>query len=220
MVTASDKPIRVILADDHPMLMAGFAAHLIQAGMDVVAQIKTAEEAIAQYFQLLPDVIVLDIRFGPGMTGLDAAKVILKRLSSAKIVIFSQFDQPAMAMQAYKLGAFAYLTKDSEPEILVEAINQANAGEKYVPQEMSNQFSRLNNGEDILLPQVVLDPRELDVFKMMAEGYTNIEIAKHFDLSERTISNTTQSIKEKLKTSRPAELTLIAIRNGLIIGYP
>jgi len=213
---AAKKRFRVILADDHPMLMAGFASHLRQEGMDIVAQAKTAEDAIEQYFLLRPDVIVLDIRFGPGMTGLDAAKEILRRHSEARIVFFTQFDQPAMAMQAYKMGAFAYLTKDSEPELLVEAIQQSMAGEKYVHPDMTNQFARMQMGEGFIHPQSLLDARELKVFVLMAEGYTNAEMATKMGCSERTINTVVVSVKEKLKTSRPAELVRIAIRNGLL----
>ena len=216
MSTATSKPIRVLLADDHPTLMAGFATVLTQSGMVVVAQVKTAAEAVEQFFRLNPDVIVLDVRFGPGMTGLDAARAILTRTSKAKVVIYSQFDQPAMAMSAYKIGVSAYVTKGSETDQLVEAIKQAHAGEKFVLPEMTTTFARMQLGEEALPPQFVLDTRELAVFKLMAEGSTNVEIAKQLDLSEKTISNTTQSVKEKLKTSRPAELTRIAIRNGLL----
>ena len=213
--SASSSPIRVLLADDHPTLMMGFATLLTQAGMVVVAQIKTAEEAIEQCFRLKPDVIVLDVRFGPGMTGLDAARAILARSAKAKIIIYSQFDQPAMAMQAYKIGVAAYITKGSETEVLIEAIKQVHSGEKYMLPAMTDKFARMQLGEGELPPQSILDARELTVFKLMAEGYTNIEIARQLNLSEKTISNTTHSVKEKLKASRPAELTRIAIRNGL-----
>lgn len=211
--------IRVLLADDHPMLMAGFAALLSDEGFEIVGQVKTPEEAIRHYFKQRPDVVILDIRFGPGMTGLDAAKEILTRDSQAKIVFFSQFDQPAMAQQAYKMGAFAYLTKDSEPELLIEAIRQAyEGGDVYMPPVMTDQIARLSIRDDSYKsPKELLDPRELSVFTMMAEGYTNVEMAEKLNLSEKTISNTTQSVKEKLGTTRPAEITRIAIRNGLLI---
>ena len=216
MPHTSSPPIRVLLADDHPTLIMGFASVLTSAGMIVVDQVKTGEDAVERFFALKPDVVVLDVRFGPGMTGLEAAKAILSRSSKAKVVIFSQFDQAAMAMQAYKLGVSAYVTKESDPDLLVEAIQSAHAGEKYVLPEMTNKLARMQLGEGELPPQSILDKRELDVFKLMAEGYTNVEIAKQLDLSEKTISNTTHSVKEKLKTSRPAELTRIAIRNGLL----
>lgn len=205
-----------MLADDHPLLMAGFAAALGDFGLEIVGQAKTAEDAIEQYFSVNPDVIVLDIRFGPGMTGLDAAKAILARSCSAKIVIFSQFDQPAMAMQAYKMGVFAYLTKDSDPTILAEAIKQAHSGDVFIPPMMSHQFARMsiNTGN---VPQAVLDERELQVFKLLAEGYTNSEIGEKLNLSPKTISLASQSIKDKLGISRPAEITRLAIKNGLLM---
>lgn len=198
--------------------MAGFASLLTDEGFEIIGQVKTPEEAIKQYFNLRPDVLVLDIRFGPGMSGLDAARSILTTSSQAKIVFFSQFDQPAMAQTAYKMGAFAYLTKDSEPDLLIEAIRQAYSGETYMPPEMSDQLARLSILDDShKSPLELLDARELGVFRLMAEGFTNLEMAEKLSLSAKTISNITQSVKEKLGTTRPAEITRIAIRNGLLI---
>ena len=90
------KSIRVMLADDHPIVMTGFAMSLAGVGMDVVGQAKTPEEAAAMYAELQPDVMVLDIRFGTELTGLDAAQDILKKFPAAKIVFLSQFDQDSL----------------------------------------------------------------------------------------------------------------------------
>ncbi len=216
MINSSSRPIRVLLADDHPLLMAGFAAALGDFGMEIIGQAKTAEDAVVQFFSLTPDVIVLDIRFGSGMTGLEAAKQILKKDSQAKIVIFSQFDQPAMALQAYKMGVIAYLTKDSDPEMLAEAIRQAHAGDVFIPPLISHQFARMSIG-DGKMPHSVLDERELQVFRLMAEGCTNTEIAEKLSLSPKTISIASQSVKDKLGVSRPADITRLAIKNGLLM---
>lgn len=216
MINGSSRPIRVLLADDHPLLMAGFAAALGDFGMEIIGQAKTAEDAVVQFFSLTPDVIVLDIRFGSGMTGLEAAKQILKKDSQAKIVIFSQFDQPAMALQAYKMGVIAYLTKDSDPEMLAEAIRQAHAGDVFIPPLISHQFARMSIG-DGKMPHSVLDERELQVFRLMAEGCTNTEIAEKLSLSPKTISIASQSVKDKLGVSRPADITRLAIKNGLLM---
>ena len=216
----SPSPIRVLLAGDHQVLMAGFASTLSAAGMVVAGQAKTPEDAISKYSELHPDVVVLDVRFGTSMTGMDAARSILLKSSQAKIVFFSQFDQRtdqlALVMQAYKLGALGYLTKDSDPDLVVEAIRQACSGQIYITPEISDRLARMSISGDTT-PQSSLDEREMAVFKMMAEGYKNVEIAGKLKLSAKTISNTSQSVKEKLGVNRPADITRLAIRHGLLL---
>ena len=216
-------PIRVLLADDHEVLMAGLDSTLSAAGLVVIGKAKAPEDAVEQYFALSPDVLVIDIHFGKSMTGMDAARSILRRASKenkAKIVFFSRLgrmtDQLALVMQAYKLGGIGYLTIDSPPGVVVEAIQQAYSGNVYITPEISDRLARMSVGVD-LTPQSLLDEREMIVFKMMAEGYTNVEMAEKLNLSAKTISNTSQSVKDKLGISRPAEITRLAIRQGLLV---
>ena len=102
------KSIRVMLADDHPIVMTGFAMSLACEGMDVVGQAKTPDEAGAMFGELQPDVMVIDIRFGTELTGLDAAEDILKKFPKANIVFLSQFDQDSLIKETYRLGARAF----------------------------------------------------------------------------------------------------------------
>ena len=122
------KSIRVMLADDHPIVMTGFAMSLAGVGMDVVGQAKTPDEAAAMYAELQPDVLVLDIRFGTELTGLDAAEDILKKFPAAKIVFLSQFDQDSLIKETYRLGARAFVTKDCDPADLATAVRHAADG--------------------------------------------------------------------------------------------
>jgi CheY-like chemotaxis protein len=119
------KKIRVMLADDHPIVMTGFAMSLEGQGLEVVAQARTPDEALAQYRQLQPDVIVLDIRFGEQLTGLDVAKQILAHTPSAAIVFLSQFDQDSLIKETYRLGGRAFMTKDCDPADLAAAVRRA-----------------------------------------------------------------------------------------------
>ena len=98
----------------------------------------------------------------------------------------------------------------------MEAIQQAYSGNVYITTEISDRLARMSVGVD-LTPQSLLDEREMIVFKMMAEGYTNVEMAEKLNLSAKTISNTSQSVKDKLGISRPAEITRLAIRQGLLV---
>jgi DNA-binding NarL/FixJ family response regulator len=204
-----------MLADDHPIVMTGFAMSLEEAGMKVVGQAKTPSEAAAMYAQEKPDVLVLDIRFGTELTGLDAAQNVLKADPNAKIVFLSQFDQDSLIKETYRLGAHAFVTKDCDPADLATAVRHAFEGKLYFPPQIAERLASLAVRGDVS-PQSQLDERGLEIFKLMAEGLTNAEIAERLNLSTKTISNISQSVKEKLGVHRQAYITRLAVKHGLI----
>ncbi|MFS2003920.1 response regulator [Duganella sp. CT11-25] len=207
--------IRVMLADDHPIVMTGFAMSLQGQGLDVVAQARTPEEALAEFLRLQPDVIVLDIRFGDQLTGLDVAKQILAQTPSAAIVFLSQFDQDSLIKETYRLGGRAFMTKDCDPADLAAAVRRAHEGELYFLPHIAERLANLSVRGDAS-PQSQLDERALEIFTLMAEGLTNAEIAEKLDVSTKTISNISQAVKEKLGVHRPAYITRLAVKHGLI----
>ena len=209
------KAIRVMLADAHPSVMPGFAMSLAAEGMEVVGQARTPDEAIGLYAECKPDVVILDIRFGTELTGLDAAQQILKADPHAKVVFLSQFDQDSLIKETYRIGAHAFVTKDCDPADLAAAVRQAHAGKLYFPPQIAERLASIAVRGDVS-PQSQLDERGLEIFKMMAEGLTNAEIAERLNLSTKTISNTSQSIKEKLGVERQAHITRLAVKYGLI----
>ena len=214
-VQTEQKQIRVMLADDHPIVMTGFAMSLGGVGMDVVAQAKTPDEAAALYAEQRPDVLVLDIRFGTELTGLDAARGILQRFPDANIVFLSQFDQDSLIKETYRLGARAFVTKDCDPAELATAVRAAHQGRLYFMPQIAERLANLSVRGDVS-PQSQLDQRGLEIFKLMAEGLTNAEIAEKLNLSTKTISNISQSVKEKLGVHRQAYITKLAVKHGLI----
>ena len=207
--------IRVLLADDHPIVMTGFAMSLSGEGMTVLGQVKTPQDAVQQFAALQPDVMILDIRFGAELTGLDAAKEILLAHPNANIVFLSQFDQDSLIKETYRLGAKAFVTKDCNPADLAIAVRRASAGELYFMPNIAERLANLSVRGDAS-PQTLLDERSLEIFKLMAEGLTNVEIAEKLDLSQKTISNVSQAVKEKLGIHRPALITKLAVKHGLI----
>jgi DNA-binding NarL/FixJ family response regulator len=204
-----------MLADDHPIVMAGFAMSLSEQGMEVVGQATRPAEAVSMYGEVKPDVLVLDIRFGAGLTGLDAAHQVLRAAPDAKIVFLSQFDQDSLIKETYRLGAHAFVTKDCDPAVLATAVRQAYEGKLYFLPQIAERLASLAVRGDVS-PQSQLDERGLEVFKLMAEGMTNAEIAERLNLSTKTISNISQSIKEKLGVDRQAYITKLAVKHGLI----
>jgi DNA-binding NarL/FixJ family response regulator len=214
-VQKEQKPIRVMLADDHPIVMKGFAMSLAAEGMEVVGQARTPEEAVAMYAKEKPDVAVLDMRFGTELTGLDAAQQILKADPRAKIVFLSQFDQDSLIKETYRIGAHAFVTKDCDPADLATAVQHAHEGKLYFLPQIAERLASLAVRGDVS-PQSQLDERGLEIFKLMAEGLTNAEIAEKLNLSTKTISNISQSVKEKLGVHRQAYITKLAVKHGLI----
>jgi two-component system, NarL family, invasion response regulator UvrY len=215
MSKLQEKRIRVLLADDHPIVMTGFAMSLESEGIEVVAQVKTPQDALAQFALLRPDVLILDIRFGAELTGLDVAREIFDSEPNARVVFLSQFDQDALIKETYRLGGRAFITKDCDPVDLASAVRRAFAGELYFLPVIAERLANLSVRGDGS-PQSKLDERGLEIFRLMADGLTNAEIAEKLDLSLKTISNISQLIKDTLGVHRPALLTKLAVKHGLI----
>jgi len=196
-------------------MMAGFETVLNSYGVKAVGKTTMPEEALRLYEEKRPDVLVLDIRFGEKMTGLDVAKEILKKFQDANIVFLSQFDQDSLIKEAYRIGARAFLTKACAADDLANAIQLAQRGEKFFLPEVATRLATIAIQGDTS-PQSKLDDREIAVFKYMARGLTNLEIADKMNLSPKTISNVSQTVKEKLGAHRPADITRLAVKHGLI----
>ncbi|MBK1712150.1 response regulator [Rubrivivax gelatinosus] len=208
-------PVRVLLADDHPVIIEGLRAALVRHDVEVVGQVECAQEVVSTYLEAKPDVLVLDVRFGPGPTGLDVARSLRERAPAARIVFYSQFDQDEVIREAYRLGAAAFITKNTLPAELAAAIHAAANGKTYFLPAIAERLALLGlRGEES--PRARLEARELDIFVQLATGATNNEIAERMGLSTKTISTIAQAVKEKLGVHRPAEITRLAMRYGLI----
>lgn len=208
-------PIRVLLADDHPLIMMGFTASLTEYGVEVIGQARTPEETVTRYRELNPDVLVLDMKFGEKLSGLDAAKEVLHRFPEAKVVFLSQFDQDCLVKETYRLGSHAFVTKSCDPEELAIAIQRVHQGDLYFLPEVAEKLAALSVRGDTS-PQSLLEEREIEIFTLIAQGLTIAEIAEKLNLSVKTISNTSQTIKDKLGIHRTADITLLAVKHGLL----
>jgi len=207
--------IKVLLADDHPLILEGLRNALTKQGMKVVGEVMAAGEVVPRVRQLRPDVAVLDVRFGPGPTGLDVARELLAQHPGSRVVFYSQFDQDEVIRDAYRLGGAAFVTKNQKPEVLFEAITVAAQGKTFFPPAIAERLAVLGlHGDES--PRSRLDARELEVFLHLARGLTNNEIAEQMGLSSKTIGMVGQVVREKLGAQRGADLTRLAVRHGLI----
>jgi two-component system invasion response regulator UvrY len=210
--------IKVILVDDHAVVRAGFRLLLSSVDhIDVVAEAERGEQACQLYLDKKPDVIVLDLSM-PGIGGLESIRRILLRDSTAKILVFSVHDEAVYVNRALAAGAKGYITKNTAPAILVEAIEKMAAGAIYIEQGLRESLPERNKDSDYRALIDSLSAREFDVFRLLAKGLTMHKISDELCLGYKTVANYGTQIKSKLKVSTTAELAHIAMVLGIMKG--
>jgi two-component system, NarL family, invasion response regulator UvrY len=208
--------IRVLLADDHAVVRMGFRL-LLQSNRDitVVAEAESGEAACQSYSELNPDVLIMDLAM-PGMGGLEALRRIRARHPQAKILALSAHDDPIHASRALYEGALGFLSKRSAPETLLEAVTAVAAGKRFLDSAVAQRLALGEIQGGTKSPVERLSEREFDVFVRLARGETVQGIAENLKLSPSTVGTHLYNIKQKLNVVNQSELTLIAIRHGLI----
>jgi len=208
--------IRVMLVDDHAVVRTGFRL-LLQSlpEVTVVAEAESGEVACQRYAELTPDVVVLDLAM-PGMGGLEALKRIRARHPQARVLALSAHDDPMHARRALQEGALGFLSKRSAPEALIEAVSTVANGRRYLDSALAQKLALAELEGAAKSPIERLSEREFEVFIRLASGATVQRIADDLKLSSSTVGTHLYNIKQKLDVVNQSELTLIAIRHGLI----
>lgn len=208
--------IKVLLVDDHAVVRAGFKLLLATSPtIEVIAEADRGEQAIQLYQQYLPDVIVLDLSM-PGMGGLETIRRIVQRDEKANILVFSVHDEQVYVNRAINAGARGYITKNSAPEILPEAIKCIQQGQQYVEQGLLKKTDYQPSDNDYQKIIQKFSAREFDVFRLLAKGLTAHKIAAELCLGYKTVANYATQIKKKLHVSSIAELAHIAVILGIM----
>ena len=209
--------IRVLIADDHPLVANALSSGIEDQQITVVGYTESADQVLPKYRELRPDVVVLDIRFGPesSANGLDIARSILAFDRQARVVFYSQFDSDEMLREAYLLGASAFLPKRTPLDDVITALSQVNQHGTYFLPAVATRMAMLSIKRDES-PQSLLEERELEVFRYLALGLETNDIAARMKLAPKTITNVRQAVKKKLNEDHPAKLALIAVRSGVI----
>lgn len=204
--------IAVVLADDHAVVRSALRALLDgQPDLEVVGEaedVAGARRAVADH---APDVLVLDVNMPDGL-GVDAVAGLRDDFPDTQVVLLTMERDIALARRALDDGALGYLFKDAAHLELVEAVRSAVRGERYIPAAVSAGLSR--DPEDGATQ--TLSPRETDVLRLMALGYTNREIGEQLDLSVRTVETHRAHIQQKLGLASRPELTRYALEHNLI----
>lgn len=211
------EPIRVMVVDDHPVWRDGLRADLEKDGAAVVvAEATDGGEAIDQARESMPEVVVMDLRL-PTVSGVEATRRIIEDLPHVKILVLSATGEEADVLEAVKAGAAGYMLKsDATAADVVEAVRKVNAGEPVFTPSLAglvlSEFRRLA-GRDPSEPG--LTPRENEILKFVAKGYTYREIGQKLFISTKTVQNHVQNILTKLQLRKRYELMRYAIQKGL-----
>ena len=209
--------IKVLLADDHSIVRAGLRRIVEESGdMEVLAEAADGREAIEQVHKELPDVAVIDISM-PGLDGLEVVSQLRIHYPELPILILTMHEEGQYVVRAIEAGAMGYITKQSAPEQLVNAIRKVYSGSRYVTDEAAEALAlRVARGTRGQSPLDSLSMRELQVLRRLAMGHTNREIARTYHISIKTVDTYRSRLLKKLDLRNNAELSRFAIQNRLI----
>jgi len=207
--------IRVLLADDHPVVRSGYLRLLEQErDIRVIAEATTGEDAYAAFVADPPDVLATDLAM-PGGGGLELIRRVLLRAPAARILVFSMYDSPPLVRRALEAGARGFLTKAAAPQSLVDAVRALQAGERYLGADLAASLLQRDPAREAeRLAELSL--REFEIFRLLAQGHSLAECAQALKLSPKTVSNHQTTIKDKLGVTTSAALAHLAIRHRVI----
>jgi two-component system response regulator NreC len=209
---SADKPLRIVIADDHSVVRRGLRQVLeADTGLEVVAEAEDIDGARRYVRGHKPDVLVLDLNM-PGGSTLDALPEIRAEAPDTQIVILTMQNEPAYARQALAAGVLGYVLKEAADDELVEAVRRAAAGDTYLNPRLGAKLA----AEPPPGPPDGLSEREVEVLRMIALGHTNAEIAEQLYLSVRTVETHRAHIQQKLGLTSRSELVRYALDHGLV----
>ncbi|PZE31319.1 response regulator [Curtobacterium flaccumfaciens pv. flaccumfaciens] len=186
--------IRLVIADDHPVVRAGLRALLDGAvDIDVVGEAATPDEAAALVASLDPDLVLMDLQFGQDRTGADATRQIRSTDAAPYVLVLTNYDSDGDILGAVEAGASGYLLKDTPPDELLAAVRAAAAGESALaPAVASRLMARMR------APRVSLSAREIEVLRLVAEGASNVDVAARLHITDATVKSHLVHVFSKL----------------------
>ena len=212
--------IRILLADDHTLFRKGLRSLLEHLpGLEVVGEAATGPEAVTLAEELVPDVVLMDIKM-PGLNGIEATKQILQENPHTGIILVTMYDDAESVFSGMRAGARGYVLKGAEPQDLRRAIGAAYRAEVLlspaIAAKLLHRFDPPGERRPVGIPYEELTPRELEVLRLAAEGLSNKEIAARLVLSEKTVKNRISNIFAKLQVNDRTQAVLRALRTGLV----
>jgi two-component system invasion response regulator UvrY len=207
--------LTLLLVDDHAVVRSGFKV-LLQTwdDVDVVAEANSGEEALPLYTLHRPDVVVMDIAMA-GMGGIEASKRLLALDPQARILALSAHEDSSYAKRALQAGALGYLSKRTAPEVLIDALRMVARHQRFIDPIIAQRMANQQNSSDSHYIDK-LSPREFEVFLALAKGRSVLDISQTLGLSASTVGTHLYKVKLKLQLSNQSEMTLLAMRHGLL----
>ena len=211
-------PLRILIADDHPLFRGGLRAMLESvADTEVVGEAATGEEAVDAARSLRPDVVVMDINM-PGLNGIDATRCIVKEMDHVHVLVMTMHEDDEAVFEAIRAGARGYQLKGAAQDETLRAIRSVANGEAIFGPGVAERLQRFLATPPALDPSLAfpqLTNRELEILQLLAERRTNAEIAAKLFLSQKTVRNYVSAIFAKLQVADRAEAGLVARTAGL-----
>jgi DNA-binding NarL/FixJ family response regulator len=202
-------PLRVLIVDDHPIVIAGCKALLAAELAIEVLEAADWESGYSAYFAARPDVAVIDLNL-PGLSGLELCRRILRRDAEARVMIFSMNDDPVFAARAIEAGAKGYIAKNDDPLLFVDAVRRIADGGVYLRPEMAREVAFIRSGPGAS-PLSALNAREREIIRLLASGKTMAQIAHVLNVSYKTVANNCTLLKHKLGARSAMDLMRLAV---------
>jgi DNA-binding NarL/FixJ family response regulator len=205
--------IRILLVDDHAVVREGYRRFLERSDdLRVVAEAEDADAGFHLWSRCLPDVTVVDLSMR-GAGGMKLLTRIAAHSPEARCLVFSMHEGALVAQRALEAGACGYVTKSSQPEVLVQAVRAAHAGRIYLSADIVHSRAALAEDARRL---TALTGKEHEIFRLLAQGRAVTDIAQLLHLSTKTVANHQSQIRDKLGLATPAALVHLALRHGVI----
>lgn len=206
---AASGPIRILCVEDHPVFREGLRAMIgSETDMEFVGHAPNGVEAIAQFRLHRPDITLMDLRL-PGVNGTDVLISIRGEFPRARIIMLTTSDGDVDILRAMRAGASAYILKSMPMDELLDVIRAVHAGRRHIPPEVASRLAEYMGDDD-------LTARELDVLRLIRDGYRNKQIADQLTISENTVNFHIKNLMEKLRANDRTHAVTIALRRGFL----
>ena len=207
--------LTLLLVDDHAVVRSGFKV-LLQTwdDVEVVAEANSGEEALPLYTLHRPEVVMMDIAMA-GMGGIEAIKRLIALDPQVRVLALSAHEDSSYAKRALQAGALGYLSKRTAPEVLIDAIRLVAQHKRFIDPAIAQRMAMQDLDGD-QNPLEKLSPREFEVFVQLAKGQSVLQISETLNLSSSTVGTHLYKLKQKLQLSNQSEITLLAMRHGLL----